>query len=74
MDWERTHRRLVMAERQVSEAEWYVARARLAIHAGRDGGACTLEAQQALKSLEARLEHGIAIRDRLKNELRLLTH
>lgn len=74
MDWERAQRRLLKAERLVVEAEGYVARARQAISRGRGIGGCSIPAEEALKSMEAMLERDIEKRDRLREQLRLLTH
>ena len=74
MDWERTHRRLEEAERLVNKVEGYLAKAQRAIHGARYNGACTLNAEQALKSLETLLEESIEKRDRLREQLRHLTH
>ena len=75
MDWERTHRRLKVAERLVVEAEGHFARARLAIQGNRHcSTSLTLNAEQTLRSLETMLAHDVQMRDRLKEQLRLLTH
>ena len=74
MDWERTHRRLEEAERLVEKVEGYLAQAQRAIHGARYSGAYTINAEHALKSLERLLEEGMERRDRLKDQLRRLTH
>lgn len=74
MDWERTHRRLEEAERLVSKVEGYLAKAQRAIHGARYSGAYTINAEHALKNLEKLLEEGVEKRDRLRDQLRRLTH
>jgi predicted dithiol-disulfide oxidoreductase (DUF899 family) len=74
MDWERIHRRLEEAERLVMRVESYLAQAQRAIHGARYTGAYTMSAEHALKNLEKLLEEGIEKRDRLKDQLRRLTH
>jgi hypothetical protein len=73
MGWEGTYRRLRLAEQRVAQDENNVARARRAM-TGTKCSAYTINAEEALKCLEAMLEHDIEIRDRLKDQLRLLTH
>jgi len=74
MEWERTQKQLLRADRLVAQAEGCLAEARLAIHGARYSGSCTIGAEQALKALETMLEDGIVKRARLKDKLRLLTH
>ena len=74
MDWERTQRRLEEAERLVKKVEGYLAKAQRAIHEARYSGAYTINAEHALKGLEKLLEESIEKRDRLKDQLRRLTH
>ena len=74
MDWERTHRQLLKAERLVVRAESRVTLARRAIYGDRHTGSCTINAAQVLRHMEDALEQDIQERDRLKDQLRLLTH
>jgi predicted nucleic acid-binding Zn-ribbon protein len=74
MDWERTQRRLEEAERLVKKVEGYLAKAQRAIREARYSNGYTINAERALKDLERLLEEGIEKRDRLKDELRRLTH
>ena len=73
MDWESTYGRLLLAERLVTQDESNVARARLAV-LGTKRGAFNINAEEALKGLEAMLEQDMEKRDRLRDQLRLLTH
>jgi hypothetical protein len=74
MDCERTHRQLLNAEQLVAKAESYVVLARRAIYCARDRPSVTINAEEVLKRMEAMLEDDIEKRDRLKDQLRLLTH
>jgi hypothetical protein len=74
MDWERTHKQLLKAERRVIQAEAYLARARAAIGSKQCPGCFTVNAEEALKRMEVMLEDDIERRDGLKDRLRLLTH
>lgn len=74
MEWERLQQQLLRANLLVAQAERCVGKARRAVQGARYGDTCSINADQALKTLEAVLEDGIDKRDRLRDRLRLLTH